>query len=206
MIFLQADEALQLLAVFPGAVQTVYDVSPGLLPDEEHPEHLGLTLTTEVGRLAPRPPVELQFAAFRAHKLQGDHHLPHTSQQSVLHGLKQFGLGHSHVLGNVPGEINHGDLRLVALQLVPLVPLHRHVVLLVGERPHVPLDVVAPALGLNPVDAARVDPDEIPGSLEEPEIIREVRAGVRQQGYFYLYTGISASIRSFMFGHQLPRR
>ena len=46
----------------------------------------------------------------------------------------------------------------MALELVPLIPLHRHVVLLEGERPDVPLDVVAPALGLHPVDTPGVDP------------------------------------------------
>ena len=92
MIFLQTDEALQFLAVLPGAVQTVDHVAPLLLPDEQHPEHLNLALTAEVGRLRPRPAMELELAALRPDKLHSDHHLAEAPQQSVLHGLEQFTL------------------------------------------------------------------------------------------------------------------
>ena len=172
VILLQADEPLELVAVFAGAVQTVDHVPLLLLSDEQHAEDLYLALSAEVSRLRARPPVELELAAFGPNKLHSDHHLPKAPQQGVLHGLEQFALGDSDILGEVPREVNHRHFRLVALELVPLVPLHRHVVLLGGERPDVPLDVVAPALGLDPVDAARVDPDQVSRPLQEPGMSR----------------------------------
>ncbi len=37
-----------------------------------------------------------------------------------------------------------------------------------GERPDVPLDVVGPTDGLDPVDAAGVHPDQVARPLQEP--------------------------------------
>ena len=72
------------------------------------------------------------------------------------------------VLRHVPSEVDHGHDGLVSLALVPLVPLDGGHVLSVCERPRVPGHIVAPAAGLDPVDTARVDPDQLPRPLHEP--------------------------------------
>ena len=48
VILLQTNKTLQLLVVFLGAVQAVNHMLLLLLPDEEDPKHLHLTLATEV--------------------------------------------------------------------------------------------------------------------------------------------------------------
>ena len=113
-----------------------------LLPDEENAEHLDLALSAEVGGLYPGPAVELELASLRAHVLQCDQHLSQTPHQCVLDSLERLGLRYPDVPGQVPRKVDHRHLRLVALEFVPLIPLHGHSVLLVGQRPHVPLNVV----------------------------------------------------------------
>jgi hypothetical protein len=73
------------------------------------------------------------------------------------------------------------------LKLVPLVALQGEAVLPVGERPDVPLDVVGPADGLHPVDAARVHPDQVARPLQEPVHgdLRLQQVCVRAQGGCY---------------------
>ena len=142
MILLQTYESLKVPVVLPSAVQAVHHMSLLLLPDKEDAKHLHLALATEVRGLNPRPAVELELAALGADILQSDQHLSQTPHQRALDGLECFSLGHPDVPGQVPGEVDHGHLRLVALELVPLVPLHGHSVLLVGQRPDIPLDVV----------------------------------------------------------------
>ena len=75
---------------------------------------------------------------------------------------------HLNILSHVPSEVDHRHDALVSLFLVPLIPLNSSAVLPVGERPGVPGNVVAPAGGLHPVDAAGVDPDHLPRPLHEP--------------------------------------
>ena len=142
VILLQADEALEVPVVLPGAVQAMHHMSLLLLPDEQDAKHLHLALATEVGGLNPGPPVELELASLGAHILQSDQHLSQTPHQRALDGLEGLSLGHPDVPGQVPGEVDHGHLRLVALEFVPLVPLHSHGVLLVGQRPDIPLNIV----------------------------------------------------------------
>ena len=142
MILLQADEALEVLVMLPSAVQAVHHMSLLLLTDKEDAKYLHLALAAEVGRLNPGPAVKLELAALGADILKSDQHLSQTSHQRALDGLKRFSLGHPDVPGQVPREIDHWHLRLVALELVPLVPLHGHGVLLVGQRPDIPFYVV----------------------------------------------------------------
>ena len=48
MVFEETDETLEVAAVTPGAVKTVDEVLLLVLANEEHSEHLDLTLTTVV--------------------------------------------------------------------------------------------------------------------------------------------------------------
>jgi len=71
------------------------------------------------------------------------------------------------VLCQIPAEMNHGDNGLEVLDLIPLEPLHSELILSRREGAHVPSDVVTPANGLNPVDTARIDPNQITWALPE---------------------------------------
>lgn len=63
--------------------------------------------------------------------------------------------------------MHHRHDRLEALQLVPLIPLDRQLVLPCGERPDVPCNIIAPSNRLHPMHAPCVHPDQIPRSLQE---------------------------------------
>ena len=71
-------------------------------------------------------------------------------------------------MSHIPCEVDHGHDGLVPLGLVPLVPLDGGHVLAVGQGPRVPGHVVAPSRRLDPVDTARVDPDDLARPLHEP--------------------------------------
>jgi len=57
--------------------------------------------------------------------------------------------------------MDHGNDALEALQFVPLVAIDTQLVLPSREWTHIPGDIVAPADGLNPVDASRINPYKI---------------------------------------------
>ena len=81
--------------------------------------------------------------------------------------FEELRVGHFDVPGQVPGQVDHGHDTLEALQLVELVALDGQLVLARRQRTDVPGDVIAPTDGLHPVDTARVDPDQVAGSLQE---------------------------------------
>lgn len=70
VVLLQADEAFQVGAMPPGAVETVNDVLLLLLLDEEDVEHLLLALAAIVGRLVLPSPVEPDLNTFGADELK----------------------------------------------------------------------------------------------------------------------------------------
>lgn len=47
-----------------------------------------------------------------------------TDAVDSLDHLKQLVVGHFDVASHIPGEVHHGNHRLDALELVPLVALH----------------------------------------------------------------------------------
>ena len=110
VILLQADKALEVLVMLPGAVQAVHHVPLFLLPDKEDTKYLNLALATKVGGLNPGPAVEFELAALGAYILQSDQHLPQTPHQRALDGLEGFSVRHPDVSGQVPGEVDHGHL------------------------------------------------------------------------------------------------
>ena len=72
----------------------------------------------------------------------------------LLEFLEEWLLRDGNIPCDVPREVDHGHDRLVLLDLVPLVSLHRQLVGALSQGAHVPRDVVAPAVGLHPVHAA----------------------------------------------------
>ena len=81
--------------------------------------------------------------------------------------MKDFIHHYLYILSHIPSEVDHGHDGLVPLRLVPLVPLDGGHVLAMCERARVPRHVVAPSRRLDPVHAARVDPDHLPRPLHE---------------------------------------
>jgi len=136
-----------------------------LFPDKQNIEHLHLALSTVVGGLVLASAVESHFDTLGLDILQDHGAVTQRTQEAVFDELKQLGIGDLDIPRQVPRQVDHRHDALVALQLVPLVPLDGEVVLPRCERPHVPRDVVTPPDCLDPVDAARVDPDQVPGSL-----------------------------------------
>ena len=61
LVFEEADETLEVAAVSPGAVKTVDEVLLLVLANEEHSEHLDLTLTTVVRWLRSSPRVDFHL-------------------------------------------------------------------------------------------------------------------------------------------------
>lgn len=69
LVFLEADEALQVGGMFPCTTHTMHHMALFLLPDEEDIEHFNFALAAVVGRLILPAPMKPNFDALRFDEL-----------------------------------------------------------------------------------------------------------------------------------------
>ena len=73
-------------------------------------------------------------------------------RRNSLNEIEELVIGDFNISSEVPSEMEHWNNRLEPLQFVPLVALKSQLILPGCERSYVPGYVVAPSLGLHPVN------------------------------------------------------
>lgn len=94
--------------------------------------------------------------------------------QNSLDQLEHLPIRHFNISRQIPTQMHHRHDALEALQLIPLVPIDRQVILARRQRTHIPGDIVTPSDRLHPVHTARIHPHQIAGPLYEP-VHRNIR-------------------------------
>lgn len=168
LVLLEAHEALQRGRLLAGTAHAVHHVALLLLADEQDVEHFDFTLSTVVGRFVLATSVEPHLDTLRLDVLEDLHTVLHRVHQTGFDQLEHLPVGHLDVPRQIPAEVHHRHDALVALQLIPLVPFDRELVLAGRQRSYVPCDVVAPTDRLHPMHATSVDPHQITRTLRKP--------------------------------------